>query len=360
MKHSYLLSVITFGKLLSMVVRNKGVSPAFFGRFLFLLQGSIWASVFKRVEHFKFNRNKFPKHFECGPVFIIGHWRTGSTFLHQLMSLDPQFTTPSVVQVSVPDSFLVSENYFRKIMSKVIGKKRPMDNVKLGPDEPQEDEYAIVKMVKGSALETLFFRRGKKDFLADLKVFMESERLSQNWEKSFFNFTSKLVYKNNKIVLFKNPFHSYRVKQLKAIFPNAKFIHIHRNPIEVIPSTIRMWNIVGSQNVLAGKWTDISYQSAIEMFNSLWGNMKFQTNQIDKESYCKVRFADLEADAVNVLKKLYSDLKLNYTEEFEEKVREFLHSVKTYEKNKYVLDQDKVELIREGCKKFMNSYNYEV
>ncbi|MBS4012492.1 MAG: sulfotransferase [Bacteroidetes bacterium] len=360
MKHSYLLSVITFGKLFSMVVRNKGVSPAFFGRFLFLLQGSIWASIFKRVELLKFNRKKFPKHYDCGPVFIIGHWRTGSTFLHQLMSLDPQFVTPSVVQVSVPDSFLVSENYFRKIMSKVIGEKRPMDNVKLGPDEPQEDEYAIVKLVKGTALEKIFFRRNNNDFLADLKVSMENERLSENWEKSFSHFVSKLVYKNNGIALFKNPFHSYRVRHLKALFPNAKFIHIHRNPLEVIPSTIRMWNIVGSQNLLAGKWTDISYQSAIDMFNSLWGSIKLQTKDLDSESYCKVRFDELEADTVGVLKKLYSNLNLSFSDEFEKNVREFLLSVKTYEKNKYVLEQDKVDLIREGCNKFMNSYNYEV
>ena len=29
------------------------------------------------------------------PLFIIGHWRTGTTLLHELLALDPQFRCPS-------------------------------------------------------------------------------------------------------------------------------------------------------------------------------------------------------------------------------------------------------------------------
>ncbi len=345
-----------------MLVRNNGISFRYIGRLLFLLQGSIWASVFNKAENIKISRKKLKNlNHNTGPVFIIGHWRTGSTFLHQLLSIDNYFSTPSVVKVSVPESFLVSEKYFRKIMSKVVAEKRPMDNVKLGPDEPQEDEYAIVKMNKNTALERIFFRRKKSDFLYDLKNFMENEKLSQKWKSNFSIFAAKLIYKDkNAIALFKNPFHSYRVETLKEMFPNAKFIHIHRNPLKVIPSTQRMWNIVGPQNLLAGKWQDVSIDNTIEMFNSLYNGMKIQLNKLSAEDFAEIRFEDLENDTINVLKSLYSSLNIKYTESFENDVKGFLDSLSSYKKNKYTLDDVSIKKICKGCEKFINDYNYEV
>ena len=42
--------------------------------------------------------------FSCpdGPIFIIGHWRTGTTLLHQLMNLDPNLAAPTLFQVAEP------------------------------------------------------------------------------------------------------------------------------------------------------------------------------------------------------------------------------------------------------------------
>ena len=360
MQHSYLLSVISFGKLISMISRNKGISLKFLGRFLFLLQGSIWASIFKRVEKLKISREKLIIDHRNGPVFIIGHWRTGSTFLHQLMSLDNNFSTPTVVKVSVPDSFLVSEKYFRKLMSKVISDTRPMDNVKLGPDEPQEDEYAIVKMVKDSALERIFFRRKKSDFLHELRLFMEEEKLSDKWKKEFKTFAAKLVFDNNTSALFKNPFHSYRITELKKLFPNAKFIHIYRNPVSVIPSTVKMWNIVGPQNLLAGNWQDVSFDNAILFFNSLRNKIKQDQISLNNEDFAEVRFESLENDPVASMKKLYADLGLQFSTNFESLLTEFTQSISTYKKNKYDLAPNYVEQIKQGCKEFIKEYNYEV
>ena len=40
------------------------------------------------------------------PVFILGHWRSGTTLLHGLMAQDDQFAYPRIYQVSNPHSFL--------------------------------------------------------------------------------------------------------------------------------------------------------------------------------------------------------------------------------------------------------------
>ncbi|WP_427846519.1 sulfotransferase [Aromatoleum aromaticum] len=36
------------------------------------------------------------------PIFVLGHWRSGTTHLHNLLSLDPQFAYPNFYQVTNP------------------------------------------------------------------------------------------------------------------------------------------------------------------------------------------------------------------------------------------------------------------
>ncbi len=188
------------------------------------------------------------------PIIIVGHWRTGSTYLHQLLSLDNNLVTPSVFQVSVPDSFLVSSGYYKPIMTTMLEKNRPMDNVKLGFDEPQEDEYALFKLTADSPLEHVIFPTSKEYFLNSYLDYIPKDKNS--WVKSINQFCKKLSFETGKRVVLKNPFHSLRMKLLSEIFPNAKFIHIHRHPYKVVPSTINMWNIVARQNRLKGKWIE--------------------------------------------------------------------------------------------------------
>ena len=109
MQHSYLLAGISSGKLFRLLSRNRiSLHPKYLLRVLFLLQGSFFASVFNRVEKWKLGSKLKTYNMPDDPVFIIGHWRTGTTLLHQLMALNDKLVTPSVFHVSTPESFLIS------------------------------------------------------------------------------------------------------------------------------------------------------------------------------------------------------------------------------------------------------------
>ena len=83
------------------------------------------------------------------PIFIIGHWRSGTTLLHELMSLDERFTFPTTYECFVPNHFLISA-WFDAWLKCLLPKQRPMDNMALGWDRPQEDEFALCNMVPQS------------------------------------------------------------------------------------------------------------------------------------------------------------------------------------------------------------------
>ena len=42
----------------------------------------------------------------CQPIFILGHWRNGTTLLHELMAMDGQFAYPNLFEISRPHNFL--------------------------------------------------------------------------------------------------------------------------------------------------------------------------------------------------------------------------------------------------------------
>ena len=71
------------------------------------------------------------------PVFVLGHPRTGTTMLHQLLALDTEtFGTCSTFCAGFPAAFLWVER-FKWAFAGLVDKTRPMDNVDLSLDSPQ-------------------------------------------------------------------------------------------------------------------------------------------------------------------------------------------------------------------------------
>jgi len=357
MKHSYILAGTTSGKLLKMVFSN-GVSlnPKILFRFLFLLQNGIWASVFKRRERLKFSQALSSSPIPEDPVIIIGHWRTGSTLLHQLMSLDKNLVAPSVFQVSLPDSFLVSEKYYRPVMSSMMSPTRPMDNVKLGFDEPQEDEYALLKLTEDSPLKRIIFQKPDEYFLKQYKDYIPKN--IEEWKEAMRQFCRKLHFATGKRIILKNPFHSLRIELLKETFPDARFIHIHRHPYKVVPSTINMWNIVALQNRLNGKWKEPVVKEVTEVLNDMLFKIRESLDQMPAGTWSEVSFETFEKDPVASLKIIYSEIGLTFTSEFEARVVEYLSGLTGYKKNVFTLKNEDKELIQKIMADHFNYYHY--
>ncbi len=357
MKHSYMLAGTSFGVMMKLLIRNGiSIKPRLLVRTLFLLQNGIWASIFKRMERQKFETQlqNFPV--PDDPIIIIGHWRTGSTFLHQLLNLDENLVAPTVFHVSLPDSFLVSKKYYQPVMSAMISSRRPMDNVKLGIDEPQEDEYAIFKLTLDSPLKDIIFPKTNTYFLKRYNNFEPADKIT--WQTAIMNFCRKLAFESKKRIVLKNPFHSLRIQLLREVFPSARFIHIHRHPYRVVPSTIHMWNIVATQNMLNGKWINPGVEDVAIVLDRMLTKIRTDLAVLPDGIFCEVDFEDLETDPINELKKIYRAIGLKYSSQFEQKVRQFLTELSDYRKNSYSITNDEKAIIRSKLAAHFYHYKY--
>ncbi len=334
-----------FSVLMRLIFRN-GISlyPVYLARILLLLMNSLISSILILVEKKNFGKKIQETSIPDAPIFIIGHWRTGSTLLHQLISLDPQFTTPTMVQTTIPDHFLFSTKYYLPILKKAMPKTRPMDKVALSPLQAQEDEFALIRMGSESPLEKLIFPSGEGYFLDGYSYTPTGKKL-ELWKNNLLSFYKKITLLEGKPIVSKNPYHTKRLELLAEMFPGAKFIHITRDPKIVVPSTIRMWNIVAEQNKLKKGWTSPTIVEAASVLRTYLDHVALCRQKLENP-IVEVRFEELEQDTLSVLKQIYSDLDILWSDSFETAVNEFMWANNGFEKNTYRLSPEEEHTIQ--------------
>ena len=150
-----------------------------------------------------------------------------------------------------------------------------------------------------------------------------------------------------------------RIPLLNEMFPDALFIHIHRHPFEVVPSTLNMWNIVGKQNRLKKKWKEPEMKDIISLLDRMYNKAQADLQELPKGKWLEVCFGEFEKDPAVQLKKMYERFNMPFTDEYVSVLKEKLLHLKEHKKNKYVLSDEHKELIREKLKKHFAYYNYE-
>ena len=223
-----------------------------------------------------------------------------------------------------------------------------------------EDEYALFRLSGYSPLEQIIFPKKGGYFLKNYPGFLPINEKLNEWKNAFSYFYKKLLIFDSKTILIKNPFHSLRINTLNEIFPNARYIHIVRHPYSVVPSTQRMWDIVGSQNSMNNNWQKPSIIEVSEFLNYMLTTIDRDLENIPEKRKYEVRFEDFEKNPRESIIELYNHFNLGFSSDFDLKLNNFLLSIKDYQKNKYILPEENKIIISGVLKSWMDRYNYSV
>ncbi|MCX6248990.1 MAG: sulfotransferase [Bacteroidetes bacterium] len=357
---NYLTAGIGFKRLVRLVRKNSiSFHPRNLVNLLFLFQTTLWTGLFSWIERKRYGTKIASSTVPEDPIFIIGHWRTGTTLLHQLLNLDPDLAAPTLFQVAEPGCFISSYNYYVPVFSALLPENRPMDNVKIGMNEPQEDEYAIYRITGFSPIENLVFPKSSTYFLLDNEPFIPIEETERKeWERQLQSYFQKLFYFHGKTIVSKNPFNSMRIKELAALFPKARFIHIVRNPEEVVPSAIHMWKIVMGQNSLNKKGSVPGIEEVTEGLDKVLKTIERDKVYLREEQFFEMRFEDLESDPVTEIKKVYSKFNMHFNEDLGWKIISFAGSLRNYKKNEFKITDEEKSVIHNRLHQHMVYFNY--
>ena len=178
------------------------------------------------------------------PIFIIGHWRSGTTYLHNLITQDDNLGYISSLQTWTPELFLGSRPIVQYILKRFLPEIRPMDNIELSSELPQEEEYALGNVSLNSFYHGWYFPKNMKKYFRELILINNFQQKSQlEWSKAYLRILKKATFNmNGKRLIIKNPANTVRIKALLEMFPHAQFVHIYRNPYLVYLSTRNLYH----------------------------------------------------------------------------------------------------------------------
>jgi hypothetical protein len=255
----------------------------------------------------------------------------------------------------------MSRYTLRPIAALVMPKKRPIDNMEAGFDRPQEDEFALAAMGLPSPYRNIIFSNNGLNIDTEyltLRNVSDSDR--KTWLDGLDTFLKTLTFQSpGKRVILKSPPHTGRIKTILERYPDAKFIHIHRNPYSIFPSTYNLWMRLskdeGAQNPKGVGMEDYVFNS----LNTMYDAFEEDVEQLPANQFCDIAFKDLTADPVETLRKIYQVLELDGFDDVRTIFQEYAASQKEYKKNKFSMDPALKDQIAVRWKRYFDRYGYE-
>ena len=295
---------------------------------------------------------------EVEPVFVLGHWRSGTTMLHEMLVLDERHNSPTTYQCFAPNHFLVTEWIVTRCFAFVLPQQRPMDNMPAGWNLPQEDEFALCNLGVPSPYLDMAFPNQSSRYLGYFDLNNLSEIELTHWKEALVWFLRRLTYHDPRRIVLKSPLHTARIKTILDVFPKARFVHIVRDPHDVYPSTIRLWRSLHHlQGLQIAHGRDLQ-EYVLGSFERMYERFEKDRDLISPESLYEVRFEDLVRDPLAHLRNVYKKLDLGDFECVLPRVEAYLDGVKGYRSKEYQLEPTVRQLIDQRWGSYTRRYGY--
>ena len=270
------------------------------------------------------------------PLFVLGHWRTGTTLLHELLILDDRHTSPTTLQCFEPCNFLLTEGLFKKYGSILLPDKRPMDNMAAGWDRPQEDEFALALLGMPSTYTDFAFPKNATIHPGALDLSGLTQREYALWKRTFYRFVQAVAYKDPRRLVLKSPPHTARVPALLELFPDAKFVHIVRDPRVLFSSTVNLWMSMAKRHGFQTPTQSPELEAKVfREFRTIHERYEATKGTIPKGNLVEVRYEELVKDLVAGTERIYAGLNLDGFDMARPKLEAYARRSSSYETNKY-------------------------
>jgi hypothetical protein len=296
---------------------------------------SFWHSLLRWIQECWYGRAIQQTSLCAPPIFIVGHWRTGTTLLHELLVLDERHTYPTTYECLEPNHFLLTEKAVKRWLWFLMPSRRPMDNMAAGWDRPQEDEFALCMMGQPSPYADIAFPNRPPTFPGSLDLSGLSSSQLAGWKRALVRFLRALTFKDRRRLVLKSPTHSFRLKILRELFPGAKFIHIVRNPFVVFPSTLKLWKSLYEMHGLQRPTFEGLEERVFKIFTQLYERLEEGKLLVEPSNFYELRYEDLTADPEAELRKLYDHLGLGGFEAVRPRLKQYLANHAGYQTNRY-------------------------
>ncbi|HET7491399.1 MAG TPA: sulfotransferase [Bradyrhizobium sp.] len=180
------------------------------------------------------------------PIFITGLPRSGTTFLHQLLTADEGNLVPRVWQLIHPyptrrDQAASDRRRLRvarqlrmfQLLSPQFRQMHP-----IGADSPQECSEITAHIFASPRFDTTYNVPSYRRWLDGIGHLRALE-----FHKRFLQHLQHQSGRRGRWVL-KCPDHVFALAEIRAVYPDARFVFVHRDPLRVMASVARLTEVL--------------------------------------------------------------------------------------------------------------------
>ena len=335
-------------------VSLKKLPKAFIITFIIVLFSPF--AIFEKILSWKKLRNVKLKY---QPIFIVGHWRQGTTFLHELFNCDPNFEVMTLYESVFPNHFLYFESLMKRIFGWFLPETRPQDDVKIGVDAPHEHDFAIANLSSMSPYVGVYFPDNQDLYNKYATLEGMTDKQIRRIKTSFDRVIKKLtLLKKYKRLVLKSPVDTARVKFLLELYPEAKFVHIIRNPYEVFYSTRRMHEKLVPVFQLQEGYPDLD-EFIFHIFEGMYNKFYEDIEEIPDGNFIEIRYENFVTDPKGTMAEIYKKLSLPDFEKAEPFMDDYLDITKDFTPTCYNIPEKEINVIDSRWHKIIEKMNYK-
>ncbi len=288
------------------------------------------------------------------PLFIIGNPRSGTTLLHRLIALDEeQFTGftlgeilfPAITQQRVLQALARVDRRLGRPLARLGDRVqdvalRGLDHIhrtRLG--SPEEDELLLLHKFATPILFMLFPGAQVLGALWDYDDLPQRFRLKL--DRYYLMQVKRLLYRKGegRRFLSKNTVFGAKIRSLNAMFPDARFLYILRNPEVSIASTQNLFHTVW-ETQLTHEQLETQRRRVVEKAAALYRRALTELDKLPQDRKYIMLYEDLVADPARAVTEAYQALGIPMSEAYRERLREAAEKARRFKsRHRYSLEQ---------------------
>ncbi|MBP5592461.1 sulfotransferase [bacterium] len=295
------------------------------------------------------------------PLFVLGHWRCGTTLLFFLLAQDKQFGFIDPLMTFTMNFYHLLGWAFRPTIAEHLHEGRPMDNIKYSMSLPIEEYISFSTMESDSVYPLNFFPQSFVRYNKNAFIDQFSEKKRDHWKRSYDYLLKKITYLNDgKRLLLKSPDNTARVRLLKEMYPDAKFVNIYRDPYTVIRSTMHLYDKMMSHWSLEEIPSEETMEDwIIETFKMMYEAYFKEIQSLPPHSLFEIKFETFEKDPLPILRSMYDELELSGFDEALPSIKAYWESLNGYQKNNFEYSERLIKKVDDKLGFYFDHYGYE-
>ena len=343
----HLFSMAPLGVWLRLIADNGGVPRRYWGKLARVLATSALTAPLRLAERVCYPPSRMARvPIDEPPLYIQGFGRSGTSHLLNLLAQDPVFGVVTTYQAIAAPMFLIGRGWLERLVAGRLPATRPMDNMGVSLTLPQEEEIALANTSHLSWVHHLSFPRRAGEYLAKYATMELTDREHARWQRVYLDVLRKATLASGgRRLLLKSPTNLGRTTELLRLFPDAKFIHIVRNPYVVYASLTHLYRTILPICQLDDVAPDELAGTMLDGYVAMMRRFMTDRESIPQGHLAEVRFEDLERDPMAELERLYAELSLPGWERARDPMAEYLRTLSGYRKNAYRLGPETIEVV---------------